>query len=900
MSSFLFLNPWLLAALASLPALWLLLRVMPPAPKRVFLPSARFLEGLVPQTQTPSKTPWWILLMRLIIASLIIFAFAQPVINPSQSITGERDLRVVIENGWASADRWNETLRKAEDILAQAARQDVSVYINTTAAEPSDGKLLALGPLSAGEALSRVKGLAPYSWPSDFEALNQTLKSSAQDTDNYYLSSGIGGRGLKDVMDTLGEVNVFTPNIENLPLALSYDGDENGNPQFIIHAPETIAIGTPVTLQAQGRNGRVLGFENIVIRGDETKSGIDLPDVLKRDLISARLLGRDDAAGVYLFGDQFQKKSVGIAALSQEKQAKPFIEASYYLTRALEPYADLKTGDINTLLSGNMSMIILPDIGALSPEQLNNLENWVSEGGLLLRFAGPVMEQTRQHFLLPTPLRQGARSLEGALTWENPPTLQSFSDDAPLAGIEIGEEIVIKQQLLAEPAQDLSSKTWASLDDGTPLITAAQRDAGLIVMVHTAASPDWSNLPLSGVFVQMLERLVDIAGTAPGDLQDVNGALEPLRVLDGYGRLVEPHSNAQMIAAKDVENTDISYQYPPGIYAQGSVQRTLNLGDSIKTLSALPDFGGGVRKRIYDEQYERDMLPILLASALAMMLLDWIVMIALSGRYNLQRFKRSAAMVCLCLSFAFAPSAMAQNSDDIKYADGFYLGFIQSANAGLNAQTRAGLEALSEALTRRTSAEPDGVAALDAETSELSFFPLLYWPVDASDKPLSEAALRNVQRYLDNGGTILFDTREDVASADPMQGGTNAEALREMISGLNIPALAPIGEDHVLGRSFYLLDTFPGRYLDGTIWVEGNSANGRDGVSSVLIGSQDWGSAWQSYAVQNSGRNYRTTGSTRQRELAIRFGINMVMYALTGNYKADQVHMKYIIERLGQ
>ena len=355
-----------------------------------------------------------------------------------------------------------------------------------------------------------------------------------------------------------------------------------------------------------------------------------------------------------------------------------------------------------------------------------------------------------------------------------------------------------------------------------------------------------------------------------------------------------------MIAAKDVENTDISYQYPPGIYAQGSVQRTLNLGDSIKTLSALPDFGGGVRKRIYDEQYERDMLPILLASALAMMLLDWIVMIALSGRYNLQRFKRSAAMVCFCLSLALAPSAMAQNSDDIKYADGFYLGFIQSANAGLNAQTRAGLEALSEALTRRTSAEPDGVAALNAETSELSFFPLLYWPVDASDKPLSEAALRNVQRYLDNGGTILFDTREDVASVDPMQGGTNAAALREMISGLNIPALAPIGEDHVLGRSFYLLDTFPGRYLDGTIWVEGNSANGRDGVSSVLIGSQDWGSAWQSYAVQNSGRNYRTTGSTRQRELAIRFGINMVMYALTGNYKADQVHMKYIIERLGQ
>jgi len=157
-----------------------------------------------------------------------------------------------------------------------------------------------------------------------------------------------------------------------------------------------------------------------------------------------------------------------------------------------------------------------------------------------------------------------------------------------------------------------------------------------------------------------------------------------------------------------------------------------------------------------------------------------------------------------------------------------------------------------------------------------------------------------VQKYLDNGGTILFDTREDVSSADPTRGGANAAALAEMIKGLNVPALAPIKDDHVLGRSFYLLDNFPGRYVNGTIWVEGNSENGRDGVSSVLIGSNDWGSAWQSYGAQNNGLTYRSSGSPRQRELAMRFGVNMVMYALTGNYKADQVHVKYILERLGQ
>jgi len=904
MSSFLFLNPWLLAGLAALPALWFLLRVMPPAPKRVFLPSARFLDGLVPKTQTPSKTPWWILLMRLMIAALVIIAFAQPVLNPSQAIQGDKPIRIIMDNSWAAADQWDEQIRTAQDILAQAGRRGLSVTLHTTAPEANGGMPLSLGPLSADEALSRVKGLEPLPWHSDFGALNRIVKEAAQETDNYYLSSGVGGSSFDDVIRTLGGAQIYTPQNERLPLALGRGDDKDGNPGFVIHASDAMPKGTPITLQALGQNGRVLGIQSVTLDDTRSKAVMDLPDVLRRDLTRVRIVGRDDAASTYLFGDQFQKKSVGIAA-PHDNNAQPFIEASFYLTRALEPYADLKTGDLDTLLSANVSMIILPDIGALSPTQLNRLEEWVSNGGLLLRFAGSTMQQTQQHFLLPTPLRQGTRSLDGALTWENPPKLSGFSAGSPLEGIEIGEDIIIKQQLLAQPAPDLGDKTWASLDDGTPLITADRRDAGMIVMVHTAASPDWSNLPLSGVFVQILNRLVSIAGSAPGDLQDINGAMEPLRVLDGYGQLVAPESNAQVIAAKDFEKTTPSYEHPPGIYGQGSVQSALNLGDDINAIATLSDGGSGVVRRFYDAEYETNLLPDLIIAAFVLLMIDWLVMIILSGRFSMRRM-RHAGMAGMIVVFGAvfgvvgtAP-AFAQSNNNFKYADGFYLGFIKSANAGLNAQTRAGMEALKDALTRRTSAEPDGVAALDAENDELSFFLLLYWPVDASDKALSDKALRNVQKYLDNGGTILFDTREDVSSADPTRGGANAAALAEMIKGLNVPALAPIKDDHVLGRSFYLLDNFPGRYVNGTIWVEGNSENGRDGVSSVLIGSNDWGSAWQSYGAQNNGLTYRSSGSPRQRELAMRFGVNMVMYALTGNYKADQVHVKYILERLGQ
>jgi hypothetical protein len=83
------------------------------------------------------------------------------------------------------------------------------------------------------------------------------------------------------------------------------------------------------------------------------------------------------------------------------------------------------------------------------------------------------------------------------------------------------------------------------------------------------------------------------------------------------------------------------------------------------------------------------------------------------------------------------------------------------------------------------------------------------------------------------------------------------------------------------------------------VWVEGHAGGTNDGVSSIIIGANDWASAW---AVDDNGRPISAVvpGGARQREMAYRFGVNLVMYAFTGNYKADQVHVPAILERLGQ
>jgi hypothetical protein len=102
----------------------------------------------------------------------------------------------------------------------------------------------------------------------------------------------------------------------------------------------------------------------------------------------------------------------------------------------------------------------------------------------------------------------------------------------------------------------------------------------------------------------------------------------------------------------------------------------------------------------------------------------------------------------------------------------------------------------------------------------------------------------------------------------------------------------------VLTKSFYLLQDFPGRSAGGEVWVEEGSGDG-DGVSAVVIGGNDWAGAW---ATDDGGQPLFAVvpGGERQREMAYRYGVNLVMYALTGNYKADQVHVPAILERLGQ
>ena len=218
---------------------------------------------------------------------------------------------------------------------------------------------------------------------------------------------------------------------------------------------------------------------------------------------------------------------------------------------------------------------------------------------------------------------------------------------------------------------------------------------------------------------------------------------------------------------------------------------------------------------------------------------------------------------------------------------------------------------LGKVLTLRTAVEPGEPIGVNIIDDEIAFFPILYWPVPADASALPEETLAKIDAYMKQGGMIIFDTRDfgqGVPLGFSLQSGAGGTALQRLLGRLDIPRLEPVPDDHVLTKAFYLLRTFPGRWDGGQLWVEAGmndsldgsrTARRADGVSSILVTSNDFAAAW---AMDERGRPLYPTvpGGESQREMAYRTGINIVMYALTGNYKADQVHVPALLERLGQ
>ena len=940
-----FAQPLVLLGLIALPALWWLLRLVPPRPRRIDFPPTRLLFEIAPKEETPSRTPWWLTLLRLTLAALVIIAAAGPQWQPPLAASSRAaPLLVMIDDGWAAAAAWNERLRTADELIARA---------------DSDNRPVALLPLSqtardvsvqvAGAARVQVKELKPKPYTVDrSEALPliERFLARVPRAEIVWLSDGVdlgaGSKFVAGLQKIVGDhpLTVVNGGISE-PLALAAADNAAGALTVKVLRAQAGKAQNGV-VKAIDLKGLALGEAPFAFKASdrETDASLTLPVELRNEVARLEIVGERSAGAVQLLDKRWRRRTVGIVSGSDADRSQPLLGASYYLTRALNPFADVRVAEpmapeeaIKRFLDQRLPMLILADVGNVAGAR-ERLSKWIEDGGVLVRFAGPHVARADDD-LMPVKLRRGGRILGGTLSWDKPQKLAAFAQDSPFNGMKVPNDVTVSRQVLAEPDAQLNERTWATLGDGTPLVTAQRRGKGLLVLFHVTADTRWSDLPLSGAFVDMLRHIVSLSGSVASEgkasgtrADNRSGQVVPAtRVLDGFGAFTSPPPTARPVPSNYAGRA--SADHPPGFYGPPEGLVAVNTLAPADRPAPLSFSGLKASFDIYRHGEPLDLRGPVFLAALALLLLDALVVFWLSGGLSALRMRRRVAAMVAALgligALAMPHPAHAQQpaapppkltAEQLAFAlnatHQTHLAYVVTGDPEVDEVSKAGLQGLTLFLAQRTALEAGDPIGLDPARDELAFFPLIYWPISLKAPTPSKTALERIDTYMKRGGTVLFDTR-DAIDAPPGPNGENRSpgmlALRTILASLDIPELEPVPRDHVLTKTFYLLRDFPGRFTSGRLWVEAlptendeqsnRPARAGDGVSSILITSNDLAGAW---AMRPDGQPMLplVPGEPRQREFAFRAGVNIVMYAMTGNYKADQVHIPALLERLGQ
>ena len=938
-----FAEPLVLLGLLSLPILWWLLRLVPPRPRRIDFPPTRMLFDIVPREETPARTPWWLTLLRLALAALVIIAAAGPLWNPPvATTTANAPLLLLIDDGFAAAATWDARIRTAEDLIARAE---------------ADGRGVAVVPLSVtardisletpGAARARLRLVSPK--PHAIERIEaipalERFLMGTPDVEVVWLSDGVDAGHAADFVLGLARIadkRPITVVEGGLRAARALTAADNAAGVLSVKVLRAASDGDDAgAIRALDLKGLPLGEANFRFTSGEreTDAQLDLPVEIRNDIARIEIEGERSAGAVQLLDKRWRRRTVGVITGSTADTAQPLLASTFYISRALNPFADVRLADrgspaemVSQFIEQRLPMIILADVGTIAGDAHDRLMRWIDDGGVLVRFAGPRLAAAADDDLVPVRLRRGGRILGGSLSWDQPQQLAGFSRESPFNGMMVPNDVTVNRQVLAEPDAGLSDQTWAMLGDGTPLVTAGRKGKGMIVLFHVTADTKWSDLPLSGAFVDMLKRIVGISGAtasteanaATGTQSTTRDAVPPTRVLDGFGAFEPPPPTARPVLAGYLGRA--TADNPPGFYGppEGLVAvNTLAPADRLEPIDYKPL---NPHLEYFRASEPKDLRGPVFTVALALLLIDALVVFWLAGGIRRLMPRRGIAAVLLIVGYVFAahvPSGGVARAADAA-ADYFasrstletHLAYVVTGDNEADSISKSGLTGLTTFLAQRTALEAGDPVGVDIEHDELAFFPIIYWPIVPGAKRPTSQTLARIDAYMKQGGTVLFDTR-DAVLAPPGPGGEarspGMQELRSILSSLDIPELEPVPRDHVLTKTFFLLRDFPGRFTTGQLWVEAlqsskdedeeetnRPARGGDGVSSIIITSNDLAGAW---ATRPDGQAMLplVPGEPRQREFAFRAGVNIVMYVLTGNYKADQVHVPALLERLGQ
>ena len=465
-----FANPLLLIPLLTLPFIWLLLRSTPPKPRRELFPPFHILRQLINRKETATTSPWWLTLLRLFLCAVIIIALAAPVWNPNQSIlTGKGPVLLIMDNGWASGVHWAQNqettlrlLREAENAGRPVALVHTAGDMQTQITETKFSNSAAILEKFA----TRTNVPIPVNHDITATVLEKTLQQ-LQPSSLIWLSDGLNHNGTKRLAQLIANIKpnqavLYRSNPDGIMLLDSIAHDSDALTGRVVRADG--ASANSVEVVALDRDGRTISVRSVSLDAQQT-SGIfrfDEPVKLRNEMAHIAIRKADNAGAVHLLDDRHRRRLIGLIFGQGNDLAQPLLSPLYYISRALKPFSDLRNAEdanlvtaIPELIKQNLSAIIMADIGTIPEKAVAEIREWVNNGGMLIRFAGPRLASSANDELLPVKLRHGDRVLGGALTWEQPKSIAPFESNSPFYGLHPPNDVVVNRQVLAPSGSGL-------------------------------------------------------------------------------------------------------------------------------------------------------------------------------------------------------------------------------------------------------------------------------------------------------------------------------------------------------------------------------------------------------------------------------------------------------------
>ena len=621
--------PAMLWGLLSLPVMWRLMRSTPQKPVDVDFPSITFLFNLISKKTTPLHMPWWQKLNRVTAAGALIVGLAHPGLgDPVLPIGGDGPVILVLGNDWSSGRHWTQRLKYADNIIDRAADAGQKMIVLKTAAGLDGATPGATPVISPAEARTIIHDTHPQPWLSDLAGVAAALDAlgAVKPAAILWLGSGFDERGAADLADhlrNLGPLSVIGDAPADAPCILAPAAQDDGVLAVRVQCAAA-GDGRNIVLNAVDDFGIKIHQVNVTIPAGTTAGlAIFNPPADQRRRI-ARIVaeGQGNAAAVLTLDERWRTRNVGMLDTDAVSGRLSLRDEATFITQALQP-TQLKRGGVSELLKLNLSVLIQPDAAVMTADLRRSIDEWVAGGGTLLRFAGSTIAgmEVNNSGLLPAPLNTVPRDLPSRNT------IQNFDDRSPFYGIAIPPGVSIDRGLFPIHSNH-DSAVWARLADGSPLVTGRRHGDGWVVMVHTTANLEWSNMALhGGLFGDMLNAII---ATSRGMKTMPVADLPAVKMVDGYGRVAPPLSGA-MLSPDAIAAKRFSASSPPGLYGASNVRFAHNLGAAIPELKPLI-LPGDVAMNYYADINDRtDWMDVLWRIGIALLIIDRAISLSQSG-----------------------------------------------------------------------------------------------------------------------------------------------------------------------------------------------------------------------------------------------------------------------------